>query len=152
MGGHRPNPEGILCPDSLELPPEQIQNPAEIGKYLKEKHNDNSNEKKLIAICWALAYTYPTLLDTVGQQIQPEGEYKSADTPVIQAAAKPDREPKPMAVAPIQRKKHKTKSNRAVDDDDDGPGPSQPVEDSEPEIIMESLSIKDLRGLRKDYT
>ncbi|KAF4803662.1 hypothetical protein TURU_014234 [Turdus rufiventris] len=96
------------------FPREQIQNPAVEGKYLKEKCNDNSNEKKLITICWALAYAYHTLLDTIGQQIKAEGQEdksadKSADSPVTQAAAKPDREPKPMAVAPIQRRKPQPK-------------------------------------------
>ncbi|TRZ07503.1 hypothetical protein HGM15179_019604 [Zosterops borbonicus] len=131
------------------------KNPAEVGKYLKEKcHDDNSNEKKLITICWALAYAYFMLLDTVGQQIKAEGqEDKLADTPVIQAAAKPDMEHKPMTVAPIMRRKHKTKTNCPVDDNDDiGEGLSKLATDSEPEIITESLSMKDLCNLRKDYT
>ncbi|TRZ08837.1 hypothetical protein HGM15179_018277 [Zosterops borbonicus] len=133
------------------FPPEQIQNPAEVGKYLKEKCNDNSNEKKLIAICWTLAYAYCTLLDIVGLQIQPEWqEDKSANTTVTQAAAKPDREPKPMAIAPVQRRKHKAKSIHPVGDDGK-PGSSQPAEESEPEMI-ESLSIENLCSLRKDYT
>ncbi|XP_017586061.1 PREDICTED: uncharacterized protein LOC108445781 [Corvus brachyrhynchos] len=98
------------------FPPEQMQNPAEVGKYLKEKCNDKSNEKKLIAICRALAYAYHTL-----QQVKVEGqEDKSADTSVTQAAAKPDCEPKPSTVVPTMRKKHTTKTNRPVKDDDAG--------------------------------
>ncbi|KAF4794995.1 hypothetical protein TURU_096805 [Turdus rufiventris] len=152
MGRHRPNPEGILCLNSLEIPPEQIQNPAEVGKYLKEKCNDNSNEKKLIAICWALAYAYCTLLNTLGQQIKTEGlEYKSADTPVTQAAAKPEREPQPIAIAPVQRRKHKAKSIPPVGDDWE-PGSLHPAEESEPEMIIESMSVENLCSLRKDYT
>lgn len=93
------------------FPPEQIQNPAEFGKYLRENCSNNSSEKKLIVMCWALVNAYHTVLDTVGQQIQPEGqEDESADTPVTQAAAKPDRKPKPIAIAPVQKREHKAKS------------------------------------------
>ncbi|TRZ07605.1 hypothetical protein HGM15179_019499 [Zosterops borbonicus] len=87
-----------------EFSREQIQNPDEVGKYMEENCHDDSKEKKLIAISWALAYVYCTLLDTVGQQIEAGGqEDKSVTTPVTQAAAntpatqvvaKPDSEPK----------------------------------------------------------
>ncbi|TRZ07614.1 hypothetical protein HGM15179_019491 [Zosterops borbonicus] len=71
-------------PIAWDFPPEQIQNPAEVGKYLKEKCNDDSKEKKLIAISWAHAYAYRTLLDTVKQQIEAGGqEGKSADTLIV---------------------------------------------------------------------
>ncbi|TRZ07108.1 hypothetical protein HGM15179_019996 [Zosterops borbonicus] len=134
------------------FPPEQIQNPAEVGKYLKDNCNDNCNEKKLVAMCRALTNSYCTLLDTVGQQIKPEGqEDESADTSVTQAAAKRGGEPKPIAIAPVQRRKQKTKSICPVDDDGE-PGSSQPAGESEPEIITESLSIESLQSLRKDYT
>lgn len=49
-----------------ECPPEQIQNPVEVAKYLKEKCQDKSKEEKIIAVSWSLAYAYRTLLDTVG--------------------------------------------------------------------------------------
>ncbi|TRZ06443.1 hypothetical protein HGM15179_020664 [Zosterops borbonicus] len=71
-------------PIAWDFPCEQIQNPVEVGKYLKENCNDDSNEKKLIAISWALAYAYRKLLDTVGQQIEAGGQgEKSADTSVV---------------------------------------------------------------------
>ncbi|XP_039414774.1 ubiquitin carboxyl-terminal hydrolase 4 isoform X3 [Corvus cornix cornix] len=137
--------------------PEQVQKPAEVAKYLKEKYNDNSNKKKLIAICWALAYAYRTL-----QQVKVEGQEdesaKPADTPVTQTAAKPDSQPKPdggskpLTVAPVTRKKHTTKTDcPAKDDDDDaGEGTSKPSTDSGTETITESMSIK--HSLRKDCT
>ncbi|RMC19807.1 hypothetical protein DUI87_03372 [Hirundo rustica rustica] len=91
-------------PIAWDFPREQIQNPAEVGKYLKENCYDDSKEKKLIAISWALAYAYCMLLDTEGQQVKAGGQGdKSAATPVMQAAgntsaiqvvAKPDNEPK----------------------------------------------------------
>lgn len=105
--------------------PEQVQKPAEVAKYLKEKYNNNSNENKLLAICWALAYAYRTL-QQVRVERQEDKSAKPADTPVTQAAAtpdskpKPDGESKPLTVAPVTRKKHTTKTDCPVKDDDDG--------------------------------
>lgn len=130
------------------FPPEQIQNPDEVGKYLKENCNDSSKEKKLIAMCRALANGYHTLLDTAGQQIQPEeqeGE-SAADTPGSLAAAKLDGEPKSTATTPVQRRKHKTKSTHPVDGDEESE-PSQPVEEFEPEIITKSPSLESFCNL-----
>ncbi|XP_058720054.1 uncharacterized protein LOC131592509 [Poecile atricapillus] len=96
-----------------DFPHEQILNPAEMGKYLKEKCQVNSKEKKIIAVSWALAYAYRALLDTVGQQTGGRGQGdKSTATPITQAAAnlpvtklvaKPDSKPQPMAVATSTR-------------------------------------------------
>ncbi|RMC05548.1 hypothetical protein DUI87_18744 [Hirundo rustica rustica] len=46
------------APIDWNFPPEQSQNPAEVQKYLKEKYDDNSNEKNLIVRSWFLAYAY----------------------------------------------------------------------------------------------
>lgn len=63
--GHRPNPvmpgKKFSAPIVWNFAPEQIQNPAEVGKYLKENCNDSSKEIKLIAVCWALGNAYCTL-------------------------------------------------------------------------------------------
>ncbi|RMC19367.1 hypothetical protein DUI87_03977 [Hirundo rustica rustica] len=59
-------------------------------------------------------------------------------------------QPKPVAVAPIQ-KKSKSKSIRIVTDEDVA-GPSQPAEETEPEIITRSLSLGELRDLRREFT
>ncbi|XP_017598786.1 PREDICTED: endogenous retrovirus group K member 18 Pol protein-like [Corvus brachyrhynchos] len=48
-------------PMVCNFPPEQVQKPSEVAKYLKEKYNEISNENKLLAIRWALAYAYRTL-------------------------------------------------------------------------------------------
>ncbi|TRZ09504.1 hypothetical protein HGM15179_017600 [Zosterops borbonicus] len=131
----------ISAPIVWNFAPEQIQNPAEVGKYLKENRNGNFNEGQLIALCWVLANAYPTLLDTIQQHLQPEGkENKSEDTMVTQSAVKPEGQPKPIAVASIQKRKYKTKSIHLMDYDGEA-GPSQGAEESEPEIITESSSL-----------
>ncbi|RMC19222.1 hypothetical protein DUI87_03827 [Hirundo rustica rustica] len=69
-----------------DFPREQIQNPVELGKYLKERYHDGSKGEKMAAVSWALAYAYRTLLETVGQQTEAGGKgYKSTATPVTQA-------------------------------------------------------------------
>ncbi|RMC09827.1 hypothetical protein DUI87_13614 [Hirundo rustica rustica] len=156
-----------------DFPREQIQNPVELGKYLKERYHDGSKGEKMAAVSWALAYAYRTLLETVGQQTEAGGKgYKSTATPVTQAtantpvmkpaaklepepelAAKADSKPKPLAVAPA--KKHTVKTDRPVDDDDprEGPSPKSEAKASSTgsEANIDSFSLKDLRGLRKDY-
>ncbi|OWK55368.1 Gag-Pol polyprotein [Lonchura striata] len=156
-------------PVEWDFPREQIQNPAEVEKYLKEKCHNNSKEEKLIAISWALAYAYRTLLNTVGQQTEARGQgdkpaaipvTQAADnTPVTQAVAKTDSELKPLAVA---ARKKKSKTNRpGTDNDDPGKRPSKLITDTKArvratearsEATTESYSLKDLRGLKKDYT
>ncbi|XP_050842377.1 uncharacterized protein LOC127060973 [Serinus canaria] len=144
-----------------DFPHEQIQNQVEVGRYLKEKYQDDPKKTKIIAVSWALAYAYRTLLDTVGQQTEAGGQGDKA--------AKLDSEPKPadkpMAVATSTRcGKCTGKTNQPVDDDDDdddaGEGPSAPPDvksevkaaGARSEANMESFSLKDLHGLRKDYT
>ncbi|RMB99898.1 hypothetical protein DUI87_23678 [Hirundo rustica rustica] len=67
--------------------------------------------------------------------------------------AKADSKPKPLAVAPA--KKHTVKTDRPVDDDDPREGPSPKSEakasGTGSEVNIDSFSLKDLRGLRKDY-
>ncbi|RMC20852.1 hypothetical protein DUI87_01705 [Hirundo rustica rustica] len=45
-----------------DFPQEQIQNPVELGKYLKERYHDGSKGEKMAAVSWALAYAYRTLM------------------------------------------------------------------------------------------
>ncbi|RMB97205.1 hypothetical protein DUI87_26307 [Hirundo rustica rustica] len=82
-----------------DFPREQIQNPVELEKYLKES------------------------------------------------------KPKPLAVALV--KKHRVKTDRPVDNDDprEGPSPKSEAKASSTgsEANIDSFSLKDLRGLRKDY-
>ncbi|TRZ08623.1 hypothetical protein HGM15179_018484 [Zosterops borbonicus] len=74
-----------------DFPCEHIQNPPVVGKYLKEKCQEDSKDKRILVISWALAYAYRMLLDTVGQQREAGGQGdKSAATAVTQTAAEPD--------------------------------------------------------------
>ncbi|RMC19044.1 hypothetical protein DUI87_03648 [Hirundo rustica rustica] len=60
-------------------------------------------------------------------------------------------QPKPVAVAPVQKKKSKSKSVCIVTDEDVA-GPSHPAEETEPEIITCSLSLGELCDLRREFT
>ncbi|RMC20720.1 hypothetical protein DUI87_01572 [Hirundo rustica rustica] len=91
-----------------------------------------TKEKKLIAISWAVAYAYRTVIDTVGQQIEAgeQGDKSvtqaAANLAATQVAAKPDSEAKTPAVAAVKKgKKHTCKTDRPVDDDP-GEGSSMP--------------------------
>ncbi|RMC20695.1 hypothetical protein DUI87_01547 [Hirundo rustica rustica] len=91
---------------------------------------------------------------------KPDSEPKSAATPDREPkpAAKPDIEPKTLAVA--AGKKHTLKTDRSMGSDpDEGPSMQAPDTKSEAqttgtrsEATIESYSLKDLCGLRKDYT
>ncbi|KAJ7422757.1 hypothetical protein WISP_36712 [Willisornis vidua] len=73
---------------------------------------------------------------------------KTPDVTVVQDVAKPGEQCRPVGISPIQKKKYKTKSVCPADDEGIV-APSQPA-DPEPEVITESLSFDNLRGLRKD--
>ncbi|GAB0209877.1 hypothetical protein GRJ2_003453400 [Grus japonensis] len=73
-------------------------------------------------------------------------------TPATGTAAEPKDQPIPVSVAPIQKKKYTRKSVRLVKDDDE-PGPSrEQEEETEPEVITRSLSLSELRDMRKDFS
>ncbi|TRZ20353.1 hypothetical protein HGM15179_006776 [Zosterops borbonicus] len=155
-------------PIAWDFPSEQIQNPAEVAKYLKERCQGNTKEKRIITVSWALAYVYRTLLDTEGQQTEnrEQGD-KLVTIPITQAAAsipgsrpvvESDSRAQPRAVAANRRGgKCTTKTDRKVEDDDDNPGegPSPKSETTSRGVDsganIDSFSLKDLRGLRKDY-
>ncbi|GAB0198287.1 hypothetical protein GRJ2_002294700 [Grus japonensis] len=66
--------------------------------------------------------------------------------------AEPKDQPIPVSVAPIHKKKYTKKSVRLVRDDDE-PGPSREQEEEpEPEVITRSLSLSELRDMRKDFS
>ncbi|KAM7023673.1 LOW QUALITY PROTEIN: CD180 antigen [Acridotheres tristis] len=60
-------------------------------------------------------------------------------------------QPRPVVVAPVQKKKSKSKSVCIVTDEDVA-GPSHPAEVTEPEIITRFLSLGELRDLRREFT
>ncbi|GAB0209419.1 hypothetical protein GRJ2_003407600 [Grus japonensis] len=66
--------------------------------------------------------------------------------------AEPKDQPIPVSVAPTHKKKYTRKSVRLVKDDDE-PGPSREQEEEpEPEVITRSLSLSELRDIRKDFS
>jgi len=76
----------------------------------------------------------------------------SAPTPAAGTVAGPDHQPVPVLVGPIQKEKYAEKSVCPVRDDSE-PGPSQQREkDAEPEIITRTLSLSELRDMRKDFS
>ncbi|RMC19311.1 hypothetical protein DUI87_03919 [Hirundo rustica rustica] len=88
-------------------------------------------------------------VSTFTQTIIEEKETKAAISISTQTVTEAE-QPKPVAVAPIQ-KKSKSKSVHIVTDEDVA-GPSHPAEETEPEIITRSLSLGELRDLRREFT
>ncbi|GAB0206804.1 hypothetical protein GRJ2_003146000 [Grus japonensis] len=135
--------------------PEQLQDPDKVVEYLKGKCCGYSKETQLTALCWALATIYQTLLDS--RQHHPERESgptgpAATQTPATGAVAEPKDQPIPVSVAPTHKKKYTRKSVRLVKDDDE-PGPSREQEEEpEPEVITRSLSLSELRDMRKDFS
>ncbi|RMC01811.1 hypothetical protein DUI87_21619 [Hirundo rustica rustica] len=84
------------------------------------------------------------------QAVTEEKEPKAAISISTQTVTEAE-QPKPVAVAPVQKKKSKSKSVRIVTDEDVA-GPSHPAEETEPEIITRSLSLGELRELRREFT
>ncbi|RMB92485.1 hypothetical protein DUI87_31127 [Hirundo rustica rustica] len=71
------------------------------------------------------------------------------DVTTVQVPAEPQGQPQPAALAPVETKKYKVKSEHPGNKDKKG-GPSQPGGESEVEIITESLTYESLSNLQKD--
>ncbi|GAB0209498.1 hypothetical protein GRJ2_003415500 [Grus japonensis] len=72
--------------------------------------------------------------------------------PMTGTVGEPKNQPVPISGAPIHKKKYTRKSVRLVKDDDE-PGPSrEQEEETEPEVITRSLSLRELRDMRKDFS
>ncbi|RMB97312.1 hypothetical protein DUI87_26208 [Hirundo rustica rustica] len=84
------------------------------------------------------------------QAVTEEKETKGAISISTQTVTEAE-QPKPVAVAPVQKKKSKSKSVRIMTDEDVA-GPSHPAEETEPEIITRSLSLGELHDLRREFT
>ncbi|RMC20532.1 hypothetical protein DUI87_01383 [Hirundo rustica rustica] len=84
------------------------------------------------------------------QAVTEEKETKGAISISTQTVIEAE-QPKPVAVAPVQKKKSKSKSVRIVTDED-VTGPSHPAEETEPEIITHCLSLGELHDLWKEFT
>ncbi|GAB0203677.1 hypothetical protein GRJ2_002833300 [Grus japonensis] len=172
MGGYL---ETFSPPMVWSFTPEQLQDPDKMVEYLKGKCCGDSKETQLTALCWALATIYQTLLES--RQHHPEGESRptgpaaaqapaagtaaaqapatgpaAAQTPATGTVAEPKDQPIPVSVAPIHKKKYSRKSVCLVKDDDES-GPSREQEEEpEPEVITRSLSLSELRDMRKDFS
>ncbi|XP_074889985.1 uncharacterized protein LOC142033685 [Buteo buteo] len=80
----------------------------------------------------------------------------ATDTAVIQnpasgTAAEPADQPAPVSVAPVQKKKYMKKSVRLAKDEGEPGSSREQGEKAEPEIITRSLSLSELRDMRKDF-
>ncbi|GAB0205675.1 hypothetical protein GRJ2_003033100 [Grus japonensis] len=76
----------------------------------------------------------------------------ATQAPATGTVAEPKDQPIPVSVAPIHKKKYTRKLVRLVKDDDE-PGPSREQEEEpEPEVITRSLSLSELRDMRKDFS
>ncbi|XP_051624901.1 uncharacterized protein LOC127461275 [Manacus candei] len=162
--------EKFSPPMTWKFTPEQLQDPVSMIRLVKEKCSGSSRDGQLTATCWALATAYRALLDMIQHCQGEERRTKSADTTSTQTTAEsegerneptstvstqtieePEEQAKPIAVAPVQKRKSKTKSVRIANDDEEA-GPSHPPEETEPEIITRSLSLGELRELRREFT
>ncbi|GAB0208025.1 ubiquitin carboxyl-terminal hydrolase 4 [Grus japonensis] len=89
--------------------------------------------------------------DTLATQTPVTGTV-ATQTPMTGTAAEPKENPIPISVASIHKKKYTRKSVRLVRDDDE-PGPSREQEEEpEPEVITKSMSLSELRDMRKDFS
>ncbi|GAB0206814.1 ubiquitin carboxyl-terminal hydrolase 4 [Grus japonensis] len=150
--------------------PEQLPDLDEVIEYLKGKCCGYSKETQLTALCWALATIYQTLLDSRQRHQGEERENRptgmtgmeasltpmtgtvATQTPLTGNAGEPKDQPIPVSVAPTHKKKYTRKPVRLVKDDDE-PGPSREQEEEpEPEVITRSLSLSELRDMRKDFS
>ncbi|RMB92848.1 hypothetical protein DUI87_30742 [Hirundo rustica rustica] len=84
------------------------------------------------------------------QAVTEEKETKGAIRISTQSVTEAD-QPKPVAVAPVQKKKSKSKSVRIVTDEDVA-GPSHPAEETEPRDHHPLSSLGELRDLWREFT
>ncbi|KAK4825387.1 hypothetical protein QYF61_027153, partial [Mycteria americana] len=126
----------------------------------KKKCHSYSKETQLIALCWALATIYQTLLGIMQHPQGEERENKPTGTaatpaPAPGTAAEPENQPVPVSVTPVDKEKcWKQKSARLVREDQKA-GPSRGEE--EEELVNEtettrSLSLSELRDMQKDFS
>ncbi|KAM9628657.1 uncharacterized protein ACIBXB_017824 [Morphnus guianensis] len=98
--------------------------------------------------------TVATPTPTTGTMATPTPATGSVATPtlVTDTAAKPENQPVPVSVAPVQKKKHTKKSVRLLRDEDEPGSSREQEEEAEPERITRSLSLSELRDMRKEFS
>ncbi|KAJ7418037.1 hypothetical protein WISP_61170 [Willisornis vidua] len=83
---------------------------------------------------------------------EPEGKGDtSTSTMSTQTTEELEGQQKPISVAPVQKRKSKTKSVHVVNDEEEA-GSSPQADQMEPEIITWFLSVGELRELRREFT
>ncbi|RMC15018.1 hypothetical protein DUI87_07197 [Hirundo rustica rustica] len=138
-----PQPEPVPQPDTVPQPASGINHPdwvKEIGEMLREYLSP-------VVASLAPAARKPSPCPDKGES--DSAAAKPTDVTTVQVPAEPQGQPQPAAVAPVETKKYKVKSEHPGNKDKKG-GPSQPGKESEVEIITESLTYESLRNLQKD--
>ncbi|RMC04284.1 hypothetical protein DUI87_19103 [Hirundo rustica rustica] len=138
-----PQPEPVPQPDTVPQPASGINQPdwvKEIGEMLREYL---SPVVASLAPAAGKPSPCPNKGDSDGAAAEP------TDVTTVQVPAEPQGQPQPAAVAPVETKKYKVKSEHPGNKDKKG-GPSQPGGESEVEIITESLTYESLCNLQKD--
>ncbi|TRZ07512.1 hypothetical protein HGM15179_019591, partial [Zosterops borbonicus] len=111
-----------------------------VGAYFGFKEKTVTQEK---------GTKYEATVSTSTQTVTEEKETKGAVSISTQTVTELE-QPKPAAVAPVQKKTSRSKSVHIMTDED-AAGPSQPAEETEIEIITRSLSLGELRDLRREF-
>ncbi|RMC21390.1 hypothetical protein DUI87_02253 [Hirundo rustica rustica] len=141
-----PQPDPVSQPDTAPQPASGINHPdwvkeiREMGQMLREYLSP-------VVASLAPAAGKPFPCPDKGESDGAAGE--PTDVTTVQVPAEPQGQPQPAAVAPVETKKYKVKSEHPGNKDKKG-GPSQPGGESEVEIITESLTYESLRNLQKD--
>lgn len=73
-------------------------------EYLQGQCCDHSTGEQLVAVCWALATIYWTLLVTRQHPQGEEEESRATDTVATRTAVEQEEQPMLVAVIPIQKK------------------------------------------------
>ena len=119
--------ENFSPPMVWNFTPEQVQDRDEVIECLKKRRLGDSREAQLVTLCWGLASTYWTLLDTIQHSLG-EGRVSGSENVTTGTMAKPET----TSVAPIIKKiQRKWKSASLVRDEEASPKREQERESEE---------------------
>ncbi|RMC05563.1 hypothetical protein DUI87_18760 [Hirundo rustica rustica] len=141
------NRDAGRSPDPAPQPTSEMNHPnwvwvlvKEMGKMLKER---------IFPVVASLAPVGGKPSRCPGEG-EPDGAaVEPTDVTTVQVPAELQGQSQPAAVAPVETKKYKVKSEHPGNKDKKG-GPSQPAGESEVEFIIESLTYESLHNLQKD--
>ncbi|GAB0184017.1 hypothetical protein GRJ2_000867000 [Grus japonensis] len=152
--------------------PEQVQNPEKLVEYLEKVccRPGNSRETEIVAMCWGLGHGYQALLNTIqyhqGKEKvsrsdnkptgtvatpTPARSTRATPTPATGTAAEVKKQPMLVSITPVYKKKYTKKSFCLVRDDNEPGSSREQEEEPEPEVITQSLSLRELREMQKDF-